>query len=441
MSKLFYPTIDLFIYDLKSPLNSTPSKIEENRQLFLDRLPPGTPISDDDREDEYRELSVPLRPALNPQAPELEIALYPVRLNDIYGLRVDCSVANLTDPQPVESLQAIRSEIEPLSHPHELTIGQTWLISGWTSEQDRDTEGLARECYQILFKENNWTQDLYGKGKFLAGDMWELWQSQSFRHHHVIVLLFPERSAAEKAANFYADWMGLFCYRHKIAWAYRQSRSIKEALIGHYKKVEENAKSIQNIRGINANLSDSHQILNNIKNILDKYTVDLLNLSFQRQIIDINLVNYRTRLELIEQKAEENSDLTFLERFGDLAEKKYLPQIAKDAENMQLGLQLLETNINALRSQIEIEKSERDRDFQNLVTLVGAGTAVAALLDYDGKKCKAIFNVSKESTPPHLCDNFWLGSVAIPITFLILLGGTALFLKWLYVRLWKSSKP
>ena len=102
---------------------------------------------------------------------------------------------------------------------------------------------------------------------------------------------------------------------------------------------------------------------------------------------------------------------------------------------MKLGLQLLETNINAIRSQIELEKSERDRNFQNLFTLIGAGTAVSALLDYDGKKCKAIFNVPKAAQDSHWCNNFWVGSVGIPLASLILLGGTVLLLKWLYLKI------
>jgi hypothetical protein len=271
-------------------------------------------------------------------------------------------------------------------------------------------------------------------------DTGTLWQSQSYPNDHLIILLFPNQEITKNAADFYADWMGLFCYRHKITWAYHQSRLIKQALINHYKKVEENARTIKSSQNFKIDLTRLQQLFNNIQNILNKYTIDLLNLSFQKQIIDINLINYRTRLALIKQKVGKGSDLSFLDKFGDLAEKKYFPQIAKDAENMQLGLQLLETNINALRSQIEIEKSERDRDFQNLVTLVGAGTAVAALLDYDGNKCKAIFHMPKESQPSYPCNIFWLGSVAIPITFLIFLGGTVLFLKWLYIKLWKSSR-
>lgn len=247
-----------------------------------------------------------------------------------------------------------------------------------------------------------------------------------------MILLFPDQAMAKKAANFDKDWMGLFCYRHKITWAYHQSRQIKKALENHYKKVADHAKIIESDQNSTINLARLQTIFNNIQESLNQYTIDLLFLSFQKQIIEINLINYRTRLEFIKQKAQkvgEGSDLTFLDRLNDLAEKKYLPQIAKDNENMQLGLQLLQTTINVRRSQIELEKSERDRNFQNLVTIVGAGTAIATLLDFEGKKCQAIFKVKKEQESSHFCNNFLVGGVLTPLLLLILLGLIALGLK------------
>jgi hypothetical protein len=439
MSELFYPTIDLFVYDLRSPLNADSAEIEENLKSFWARLPPNTQIKDVETEPEYLELIQEKDHTLNlnPANCELEGYLYPVRLNDVYGLQIDCSVNNLTEPQPIESLIKIQSEIEPNSHPNSLTIGQTWLISGWLTEPNQDAESLARDCYKAVLKKDQWTQELYGKGTFLNSNIFEIWQSQSYPNEHLIILLFPNQTMAEKAANFYSDWMGLFCYRHKITWAYHQSRLIKEALVNHYKKVEENAKIIKNSQSLETDLTRLQQLFSDIQNVLNKYTIDLLNLSFQKQIIDINLVNYRTRLELIRQKVGEGSDLKFFDKFSELAEKKYLTQIEKDNENMQLGLKLLETNINALRSQIELEKSQRDRSFQNIVTLVGTGTAIATILDYEGKTCKAIFGVPKDTkdTSSHFCGNFFVGGVVIPVTLLILLGGAALFLKWLYIKI------
>ncbi len=184
--------------------------------------------------------------------------------------------------------------------------------------------------------------------------------------------------------------MGLFCYRSKISWAYWQSRLIKQSLLNHYKQIEANRKitNQSNSRQEKQSITTSRKILNNIDNILQQYTIDLLNLSFQKQIIEINLSNYQLRLALIKEKAGQNNQLDFLEKFSGLANKKYLPQITKDIENMQLGLQLLEDTINATRSRIEVEKSERERNFQELVAVAGAGIATVSLVKDPAKDCK-----------------------------------------------------
>jgi hypothetical protein len=196
-------------------------------------------------------------------------------------------------------------------------------------------------------------------------------------------------------------------------------------------------------QNLKIDLKNLQQIFNEIQTVLNQYTVDLLKLSFQKEIIEINLVNYQTRLEFIKRKAGEDEALSFFDKFSNLTEKKYLPQIVKDTDNMQLGLQLLESNINALRSQIELEKSERDRNFQNMITLIGSGTAIAAYLDFKGEKCQAIFKSSKKAEAtkstinsqnqaqdfPDFCNNFWIGSFLVPISFLIILGSIGFTLK------------
>lgn len=96
-------------------------------------------------------------------------------------------------------------------------------------------------------------------------------------------------------------------------------------------------------------------------------------------------------MALIKEKTGGNNQLDFLEKFSELANKKYLPQITKDIENMQLGLQLLEDTINATRSRIEVEKSERERNFQELVAVAGAGIATVSLLKDPAKECQDKF--------------------------------------------------
>ncbi len=56
-------------------------------------------------------------------------------------------------------------------------------------------------------------------------------------------------------------------------------------------------------------------------------------------------------------------------------------------------MRLLEDNINAIRSQIEIENARSDRNFQELAAVVGTGVVVAGLIGENAiAECKSIFS-------------------------------------------------
>ncbi len=404
MSDLIYPTLDLFLYALKTSLNTTDAETQKNIAAFLAQLPSDTQFHDPDMETEYLEITSPPQIDWISNNKRLGGYYYPVRLNDTYGLQIDCSINNQAETQPAKSFAILKAEIEPKINKELAIIGKTWLLSGWLPENsDWNHEEIAKDCYSALFPDTYWQPE---KGTFLDGKVFEIGRSpdinQSLKkvtsplnsnEHHVIIAIYNNRESAEKAAEFYQDWMGLFCYRSKISWAYWQSRLVKESLLNHYKKIEENRKitAQSNSWQSKQNFTTSRKILNNVDHILQQYTIDLLNLSFQKQIIEINLSNYQLRLALIKEKAGQNSQLDFLEKFSNLANKKYLPQITKDLENMQLGLQLLEDTINSTRSRIEVEKSEREHNFQELVAVAGAGIATVSLLKDPAKDCKDIF--------------------------------------------------
>lgn len=401
MGDLIYPTIDLFIYALKTSLNTTDAETQKNKAAFLAQLPTNTQFNDPDIEVEYLELTHPAQINFISQNQDLEGYYYPVRLNDTYGLQIDCSINNQTAAQTAKTFILLKNEIEQKLNKELTNIGQTWMVSGWLPENSSQSpEDIAKSCYSALFNGNDWRPN---QGTFLDGKIYEIWRSgntnQSIgklassvnsHEHHVIIVIYPHRESAEQAAEFYKDWMGLFCYRSKISWAYWQSRLVKESLLTHYKKIEEIRKfTNQNNYGREKQFTNSQNVLNNIDNILQQYTIDLLNLSFQKEIIEINLTNYQIRSALIKERAGENHHLDFLAKFSQLAHNKYLPQITRDIENMQLGLKLLEDTINATRSRIEVEKAERDRNFQDLVAVSGSIIATATLLQSPAKDfCK-----------------------------------------------------
>ncbi|MGK7940694.1 MAG: hypothetical protein AB4062_11200 [Crocosphaera sp.] len=431
MSDIIYPTLDFFIYDLRDALNSTEEENNKLRENFRAKLPSDIELIDPDWESEYLEL-LPNQKYydFSNENNTLEGYYYPVRLNDTYGLQIDCSINNIIEPQPVASFTILKEEIESKLKGKKSSIGQTLMLSCSRPENSSQScQEIAESCYKVLLEHGNFHQDLWGKGRLFNGEIFELWQYQPSKdiNLHTLIIIYPNLNSMEKASNLYFDWMGLFYYKHKILFAYTQSRLLKKKLVEYYKKIEIDKKEMNDEQTKNI-----EQKLEEIKTTLEKYTVDLPQLNFQKQILDINLINYENRLPIIKNKLETSDNLDFFDQFTQLSHQKYLIQISKDYENMELGLRLLESNINLLRSQIESEKSKRDRNFQALVTLVGTGTAITSLMDYEGKICKGM----KDNVPllEEWCKIPPIRVIILPVGMILIFGIFGLLFKKLFFR-------
>jgi hypothetical protein len=193
MGELYYPTLDLFIYDLKEPLNSSPEEVLENRQNFIKKLPPNHEFNDEEQSEEYYWGKKDKKIELPSKTPNLEaIQFHPARIHDVYGLRIDCSINNKDEPQAIDTaLPQLYQEIKSQAKIDELTFGKTWLVSGWLAVDEHQTpeesaQKIAKDCYKSLDKllkesaqekakadnqslepEDNWKQNLFGQGHFL----------------------------------------------------------------------------------------------------------------------------------------------------------------------------------------------------------------------------------------------------------------------------------
>ena len=79
MRELVYPTLDLFLYDLKEALNTTDEATRKNQEIFTKKLPQLVKIIDSDSEVEYLELLTKKREEF--QTDKIEGYYYPIRLN------------------------------------------------------------------------------------------------------------------------------------------------------------------------------------------------------------------------------------------------------------------------------------------------------------------------------------------------------------------------
>jgi len=237
-----------------------------------------------------------------------------------------------------------------------------------------------------------------------------------------MIAVMPNSDAAKIVVeDFSTELLRLFCDRHKVFWAYGQSRYLKQQLKKDFTVINQLVGNIysQNLKQLRKTVVDAQKILRN-------YTIKLNYLDAQIRTIEINAINYSRRIGTISDRlnqiptqngqnpiaqilpilswfqsaiATSNPtstnptpllsqianwqypyDLKFLEIFSEDVEKKYQLQVQKDYAYFSSGLQLLQDLINSSRAITEIEQAERDRNFQNTVGIIGAGLAVGSIV-------------------------------------------------------------
>jgi hypothetical protein len=439
MINLVYPNLFLFLYDLGEGLGEDSQSLTTNRENFAAKFPTNIRSSlfngDSVFESEYLELLTNRFEGFTDSDKPFEGCYYPVRLNDTYGLLLGCSFKEDRTPHPVSCLAQFQAKInEKLNNQHP-NIGQTWLIVTEMENQNISPEEVAKKCCQSLNIGLKWERDLPGKGSFLGGSIFELSRYQLLMQDstpltiqqlqeniHLIIALMPSSDAAKKVwEDFNTELLPLFCYRHKVFWAYAQSRYLKQQLKKDFTVINQLVGNIysQNLKQLRTTVVDA-------QNILPKYTIKLNYLDAQIRTIEINAINYSRRIgtigDRLNQIQAQNAqnpiaqilpilswfqsatatsnptstnptpllsqianwqhpcDLKFLEKFSEEVEEKYKLQVQKDYANLSPGLQLLQDLINSSRAITEIEQAERDRTFQNTVGIIGAGLAVGSIV-------------------------------------------------------------
>ncbi|MBD2353897.1 hypothetical protein H6G41_04555 [Tolypothrix sp. FACHB-123] len=397
--ELIYPTIDLFVYNLKEGLGQNEQQIKDNRQLFWQKIY-GDNLTDAQLEtleqaetdsSDYHELFS--NPNFLKFKSPLDGYYYPVQLGDTYGLQVDCTANYIKDyeskPQPITCLSKVQTEIFSQINQQAGKIGQSWFIWGQLAIDNQDPEATAQACYEqlILDSQQNWQDDFRGKGEFFGGTIFELWRlpsnAQQSEGYHILICLFPNqtKTSAIQDVNkkLYPQVMQLLRYRNKIIWAYNQSRQIKTNLKTVYKSAQ-NIISQLNTESKKAeiNIITLQNILKQTPDILLKYTNNLTYLDDYYRTVNINIGNYEKRCQKLEEILN-NSDWQFLQTFHDFAKEKFLEQITTDQANYSPGLTLVENYIKTIQGIIDLEQSKSDRTLNTTIAIAGIGLATSQI--------------------------------------------------------------
>jgi len=407
---LVYPTLNLYIYDIRAGLGQNNAEIQQNRAYFKKKLPSLINNElfeklDKEYETEYKELFGKDRViSLSPDSnfPEHDGYYYPVRFNDSYGLLLNCSLAKNQKTNDLTWLKSLQKLVSDRVSNQKGILGETWFFSAQLENLEQSEE-LAAKIYQTLIPDASATENQIGKSYFLNGEVFEY--SNNNNKHHVIISFYTKKTSLDQENKFFSDWMRLLFYRHKITWAYNQSRQL-------INKLKQGAIKIKTTE---QQLLDNRQLqttLNNAWYILSDYATSLDELHDQIHTIEINLGNYQKRLNTLSEKSA--SSLTVFENFHYLATEKYCLQVKKDYEGFSPKLRRLENIINYIQASVAIGEETRDRKLLNTATFLGAGLATGAIVS-------SIIEQAPLITETNSWQNFWF-SLSISIGAAILAG-------------------
>ena len=455
MINIINPTIDLFLYDLRNGFGDDKKDIEQRRQYFYQKLHENVQekLKQDGKDNhqnhnlevEYIDLLKEETASLEPNTSQEENGYYyPVRLGDSYGLLLEVAASEEKTP---EYFSELKQKIEQKLGENKATLGKTWMLSTYLPNFSETTpekiKEIAEECYKAIFPNTN-KIEFKRQGKFIGATIFEYYDNNlkqeivklgdketvnCIQTQHIIIAIYPDKETFDTLGELYRDWMRLLYYHHKIIWAYGQSRILTNQIKEKFREIQTITESIEeNITqgNIKANkLQKISKVLSKIQVIINKYASELNILKLQKGTITINLSNYDKKLSTFAEKARNKvvnheTNISFLEKFSKLVKEKYFLQIEKDLELFELGLRLSEDNVNAIRSQTEIEKTQSDRNFQEFIAVVGTGVVVAGLTgDNATAECKSILG-----NEFFLCQN--------TLIYHLILVFTASVLTWLF---------
>jgi len=417
--KIIYPSLDLFLYDLKDGLGQDETRISQNSQNFARKIYGN--LDEKSFQKKYAQIQKYINIDADPInlletrfrefEPPLDGYYYPLQLGDTYALQVDYSGKIDANGKPNDDERDIddkpflklKQEIACLSQLTG-TIGQTWLLWGKLTDNktDAEIENIAQKCYSQIVSNYKWERDFIGKGSLLNGTVFELWYCpenlgvngkefwDKFRQEssHVLIWLFPtdisSNEMRERVRTVYYDFLRLWQYRHKVVWAYYQSRYQKTKLKKEYIEIQPSIKQASQLPKLvqtnSLKLSQLQTTLTtNLINLSD-YNIALNYLDIHKCTIEVNLENYKSRLAEIERQ-HPGSDLKFLKKFSEseIHGKKYQQQLAVDYASFSPGLTLLQNLNSSIQGIVDLEQTKSDRNLNTTIALAGVGLATSQI--------------------------------------------------------------
>ncbi len=294
-------------------------------------------------------------PAL--KALKINCFLCPYRLHDTYAIDITLSPENPLQPSQLKALN-LSSHLQP-------ALGQSLLLYAEPKVPLGDYPPLANTCINKLFSQNN-SLGLKAKSKILNCPIfaYDNEETDPTKQCHIILWFNPHLSPPEQIDQANEYLLYLLWSRHKILYAYHQSRYCNDQAKQLYSDIEQEINKFRKIAQLEQQerLEEFKELLIQLPEQSVNYKHYLRDLEDHKNTIQANLKNSYKFIEKLEKLPD--CDLRFLQQFLDFAVDKLQTQIETDLSFLRSGEQLFQEVINNIRGIVAIDQIESDRSFQ-----------------------------------------------------------------------------
>ena len=459
--KLRNPSLTLYAFHLRSDISKSPQKEEAERWWKqLEELSQPLQVRelrtlrdklicyqngqyDPNAEDELlpsdlrllrpgEQIDLPKVPQLGPQLGRLErstmVELY--RIHDTYATDL-----TLFYEEGILAIIQLGPYLNPqnclLPQNIQASLGQTLVLLAEPVGEVEDYELLASECVAQLLQGEKPPQ-LIARGVLCGSQIFEydtLESDPSLRCH--IWVWFGQEESLDLIQQASGDLQNMLCCRHKILYIYHQSRYCNQQARQLYSWLEEIIKLPQLSNEPTERVEQLKEWLVELPEKQLRYEHRWRDMEDHKTSMATNLDNYRQLLGVI--PANEGDDREFLEKFGNLTEKKYQRQIEVDMSFLAPGRSLFAQLVATTRGLVEIEtqkllqkQEESDHSLERTIQVVGVGLGTEAIV------ASSSGHIDKELKESLGIENIHPFVATLSLSFLVALA--AAWISWWLTR-------
>ncbi|NES21855.1 MAG: hypothetical protein F6K41_23760 [Symploca sp. SIO3E6] len=229
----------------------------------------------------------------------------------------------------------------------------------------------------------------------------------------------PETLQRIGQSEAYHALLNLLCCRHKILFAYQQSRLCSKAAWKIYSQLEQKVEELT--QPPEETLEQLKQWLKQIPQTAFHYAKYLRDIEDYRTAIAANIRNYASRLEKLQGLSLPKDDLAFLHHFLHSTCKQFRTQIRVDLRYLTPGQNLFDQMTGMIRGLVEIQQAERDRILEEAlresekaaekreqkrqlwIALVATGLAISGISSQVDSQPIETFHSYRQPNKPPIC--------------------------------------